>query len=242
VEKNRPINLAGWRVYSLVELVRRPTTFDAALLSAPRMEASMDQSGKGSRFRRVLPFALAGVGVYAVVAYGSSMFNSAPTHLVAQRVTPADQMIAAADPVPAAAPVQLPGQSPVTGAVGQVGSVGRDVLPGDAAAVTRNLNNNATTTVIPSSSTQSSSTPATSTSTNPAATPPSGLLSGIPVVSSLPVAGAVNNLPLQNITGSGVLPTSTGSGSGSALKNIAGLGGVQTPMVNGLPLGGGLIP
>jgi hypothetical protein len=205
------------------------------------MEASMDQSGKGSRFRRVLPFALAGVGVYAIVAYGSSMFNSGPTRLVAQRVTPADQMIAAADPVPAAAPVQLPGQSPVTGAVSQVGSVGRDVLPGDAAAVTRNLNNNATTTVIPSSSTPSSSTPATST--NPAAaTPAPGLLSGIPVVSSLPVAGAVNNLPLQNITGSGVLPTSTGSGSGSALKNIAGLGGVQTPMVNGLPLGGGLIP
>jgi hypothetical protein len=204
------------------------------------MEASMDQSGKGSRFRRVLPFALAGVAVYAVVAYGSSMFNSGPTHLVAQRVTPADQMIAAADPVPAAAPVQVPGQSPVTGAVSQVGSVGRDVLPGDAAAVTRNLNNNATTTVIPSSSTPSSSTPATSTS--PAAAPSNGLLSGIPVVSSLPVAGAVNNLPLQNITGSGVLPTSTGSGSGSALKNIAGLGGVQTPMVNGLPLGGGLLP
>jgi hypothetical protein len=206
--------------------------------SAPRMEASMDQSGKGSRFRRVLPFALAGVGVYAIVAYGSSMFNSAPTHLVAQRVTPADQMVSTADPLPAG-PVQVPGQSPVTGAVSQVGTIGRDVLPGDAAAVTRNLNNNATTTVIPSSSGAAAGT-APAAGTGPTATQPGGLLSGIPVVGSLPVAGAVNNLPLQNITGSGVLPTS--AGSGSPLKNIAGLGGVQTPMVNGLPLGGGLLP
>lgn len=201
----------------------------------------MDQSGKGSRFRRVLPFALAGVGVYAVVAYGSSMFNSAPTHLVAQRVAPADQMVAAGDPLPAAAPVQVPGQSPVTTAVGQAGQLGNDVLPGDAANVTRNLNNNTSTTVIPSSGSGSSaSTPAAGASSS--SNPSNGLLSGIPVVSSLPLAGAVNNLPLQNITGSGVLPTNPTSGTSSALKNIAGVGGVQLPQVNGQQLGGGLIP
>jgi hypothetical protein len=199
------------------------------------MEASMDQSGKGSRFRRVLPFALAGVGVYAAVAYGSSMFNSVPAHLVAQRVTPADQTIAAADPVPAAAPVQVPGQSPVTTAVGQVGQTGGDTLPTDAAAAARNLNDNTTGTVIPSSGGSSSgaSTPAGGTSTLPAP------VNGLPLVSSLPVGGAVNNLPLQNITGSGVLPT---SGAGSALKNLGGLGGVQLPQVNGQQLGGGLLP
>ncbi len=195
----------------------------------------MDQSGKASRFRRVLPFALAGVGVYAAVAYGSSMFSSAPTHLVAQRANPTEQAIAAADPLPASAPVQLPGQAPVSGAVAQVGTLGRDVLPGDAAAVTRNLNNAATTNVIPST-TPASQTPATGT--NPAVSQPSGLLSGLPVVGSLPVVNSLNNLPLQNVTGSGVLPT----GSGSALKNIAGLGGATLPAVNGAPLGGGLLP
>ncbi len=195
----------------------------------------MVQSGKASRFRRVLPFALAGVGVYSAVAYGSSMFSSAPTHLVAQRANPTEQAIAAADPLPASAPVQLPGQALVGGAVGQVGTVGRDVLPGDAAAVTRNLNNATTTSVIPSSSTPAGSTPATST--NPAASQPSGLLSGLPLVGSLPVVNSLNNLPLQNVTGSGALPT----GSGGALKNIAGLGGATLPSVNGTPLGG-LLP
>lgn len=199
----------------------------------------MDQSGKGSRFRRVLPFALAGVGVYAVVAYGSSMFNAAPTHLVAQRVAPADQMIAAADPLPAAAPVQLAGQSPIASAIGQAGQAGSDVLPGDAAAVTRNLNNNATTTAIPSSASSSGSS-APAAGVNPAPAPPNGLLGGLPVVGSLPAAGTVSNLPLQNVTGSGVLPS--GTSGGSALKNIGGLGGVQLPQVNGQSLGGGLIP
>lgn len=202
----------------------------------------MDQSGLGSRFRRVLPFALAGVGIYAVVAYGTSMFSSAPTHLVAQRVAPADQMIASGDPLPAAAPVQLPGQAPVTSAVGQLGQVGQvggDMLPGDAAAVTRNLNNSAASAVVPSSaSTSGASTPAVGAIAGAAAAQPNGLLGGLPVVGSLPVAGAVNNLPLQNITGSGVLPTNPTS----ALKNIAGVGGVQLPQVNGQSLGGGLIP
>jgi hypothetical protein len=209
---------------------------------APRMEASMDQSGKGSRFRRVLPFALAGVGVYAAVAYGSSMFNSAPTRLMAQSVTPAAQTIAA-DPV-APAPAQVPGQSPVTAAVGQVGQAGSDMLPTDAAAATRNLDNGTAATVIPSSaSAPGVSTPASGTSTS-ASSPgsASGLLGGLPVVGSLPVAGAMNNLPLQNVTGSGVLPANATSAPGSALKNIGGLGGVQLPQVNGTPLGGGLLP
>ncbi|KAG0208711.1 hypothetical protein BGX28_000409 [Mortierella sp. GBA30] len=71
---------------------------------------------------------------------------------------------------------------------------------------------------------------------------PNSLLSAIPVVSNLPVASAMNNLPLQSISRSGVLPTSTKSGSGSALKNIGGLGGVQLPQDNGQTLGSGLIP
>ena len=193
----------------------------------------MAQSGRGSRFRRVLPFAVVGVGVYAAVAYGSSMFNSAPTHLVAQRVTPADQTIAAATgPAPAAAPV--------SSAVGQLGQVGSDSLPTDASAVAHNLNSDATSTVIPSTTSGSSSgasKPATGTSALPT-TAASGLLGSLPLVSNLPAAGAVNNLPLQNITGSGVLPT---NGTG-ALKNVAGLGGASLPEVNGTPLGGGLLP
>ena len=62
---------------------------------------------------------------FEAVAYRSSMFHSAPTHLVAQRANPAEQAIAAADPLPASAPVQLPATTPVSGAVAQVGSVGR---------------------------------------------------------------------------------------------------------------------
>jgi len=197
----------------------------------------MDHSGKGSKFRRVLPFALAGVGVYAVVAYGSSMFNSTPTRLVAQRVAPAEQVVATSDQAAAvpAGPVQVPGQAPVSGALGQVGQIGQDVLPADAAAVTRNLNNATTTTVIPSGvgSAPASSAPATATSSTPSQ--PAGLLGGIPIVNNLPAAGALNNLPVQNLTGSGLLPTNT-------LKNIGGLGGVQLPQVNGQSLGGGLLP
>jgi hypothetical protein len=210
------------------------------------MEASMDQTcGKGSRLRRVLPFALAGVGVYAAVAYGSAMFGGAPAHLVAQKVIPADQMIVANDPLPAAAPVQMPGQSPVTGAVGQVQTVGRDVLP-DAAAVTRNLNNSTTTTVIPSSATAAGSTPASSTA------PASGPLSSVPIVNNLPVVSALNNVPLQNVTGSGItqpLSGLTGSATGGSganpqpLKNLApGLAGVSLPQVNGATPLGGLLP
>ena len=206
----------------------------------------MEQScGKGSRLRRVLPFALAGVGVYAAVAYGTAMFNSAPTHLVAQRVIPADQTIAAADPLPAnplpAGPVQVPGQAPISGTVGRVGTVGRDVLPADAAGVTRNLNNATTTAVVPSGS--------GAASTNPAA---AGPLGSVPVVNNLPLVSALNNVPLQNVTGSGVtqpLSGLTGSATGGSgasaqpLKNLApGLAGVSLPQVNGTSPLGSLLP
>src|SRR5262249_10143637 len=132
-------------------------SFGAA--EAPRMEASMDQSGKGSRFRRVLPFALAGVGAYAALALGSSTVITAPTPTLAPRRTPAAQTVRAADPLPVA---------------GTVGQVGRDVLPGDAAAATGSLSD-------PTSALAGS----TAASTNPGPVQPGGLPSGIPVVDSL---------------------------------------------------------
>ncbi len=185
----------------------------------------MDQTcGKGSRLRRALPFALAGVGVYAVVAYGSAMFNGTPAHLVSERLTPANQVISSADPLPASAPVQLPSQAPLGHAAGQVQSAGRDVLPGDAASVTRSLNS-ATTGALPSGSASSATT-----GTNPTA-PPGGLNS---LLNNIPITN-VANLPLTSpagLTGSS-LPVST--------KNIAGLGGAQLPTLNGTPLGG-LLP
>jgi hypothetical protein len=106
------------------------------------MEASMDLSGKGSRSRRILPIALAGVGVYAAVAYGRTMIDSAPANQAAQRVASTDPVVGASEP---AATAQVPGRSPVGGALQQVGAAGRDVLPGDATAVMPNLNSAAAT-------------------------------------------------------------------------------------------------
>src|SRR5258708_21296842 len=95
----------------------------------PRMEASMDQSQIGSRFRRVAPFALAGVGVYAVIAYGSSMLTGPSDHLLVQRATTADQVAAASGAAAGSAPAQAPGPAPAAGAGGQGGTVGPAVRP-----------------------------------------------------------------------------------------------------------------
>jgi hypothetical protein len=208
------------------------------------MEASMDQTcEKGSRSRRILPYALAGVGMYAAIAYGSALFTSAPTQLTARPIAPADQMISAAAPLPAA-PVQLPAQNPVTGTIGQVQSVGHDVLPVDPAAAARSLSSATTSTVIPGSA---SGAPVGSAGSGPASP-----LSGVPVVNNLPVLSSLSNVPLQNVTGSVTQPLSglTGGSAGGAqasssqpLKNmLPGVAGLSLPQVNGTTPLSGLLP
>jgi len=202
----------------------------------------MDQtSGKGSRLRRILPYGLAGVGAYAAIAYGGAVFNApAPP---AHTITTADQMISAAAPLPAAAPVQLPtAQNPVTGTVGQVQSIGHDVLPADAAAATRGLSSAATATMIPSSAAGMQATGA--------AQAPAGPLSAVPLVGNLPLVSSLNSVPLQNVTGSGLTQPLSGLTSGATsgassqpLKNVLpGVAGLSLPQVNGATPLSGLLP
>lgn len=199
----------------------------------------MDQtSGKGSRLRRILPYGLAGVGAYAAIAYGGAVFNA---HAPLAPVTPADQMITAAAPLPA--PVQLPtAQNPVTGTVGQVQSIGHDVLPADAAAATRTLSSATTSTVIPST--------AAGTAASGAAQAPAGPLSGVPLVGNLPLVSSLNSVPLQNVTGSGLTQPLSGLTSGATsgastqpLRNVLpGVAGLSLPQVNGATPLSGLLP
>jgi hypothetical protein len=194
------------------------------------MEASMDQSsGKGWRLRRVLPFALGGVGLYAAIAYGSAVLDG-PTHLVAQRVVPADQVVSPADPLPAGAPVQVPGQPPVSGAIGQVPAAVHDVLPADAGSVAGSLNNGTSTMPAPAGNVPFSSGGTALMGTPQQSSPIGNLAGSVPVVNAL-------NLPVAGSAG--------GSSAGTSLpvstKNIAGLGGATLPSVNGTPLGG-LLP
>ena len=197
-------------------------------------------SGKGSRLRRILPYGLAGVGAYAAITYGGAVFNApAPP---ARTITTTDQMITAAAPLPVA-PVQLPtAQNPVTGTVGQVQSIGHDVLPADAAAATRGLSGAATATMIPSS--------AAGMQAAGAAPAPAGPLSAVPLVGNLPLVSSLNSVPLQNVTGSGLTQPLSGLTSGATsgassqpLKNVLpGVAGLSLPQVNGATPLSGLLP
>jgi hypothetical protein len=81
------------------------------------MEASMDHNcGKVFRYRRVLPFGLAGIGACAAIAYASAVVSSAPVGLATHRVSADQQSVTSS--APAAVPVlgQVPvGTLPVVG-------------------------------------------------------------------------------------------------------------------------------
>jgi hypothetical protein len=203
----------------------------------------MDQSrGVGSKFRRVLPFGLAALGVYAVVAYGSAMFSSPKSQLVAQNsALPAQQAVTAAQQLPSSLPAQVPNQisqvaQPATSlpAVSKAQSVAHDTLPSNASSPVDNL--------------QTAAQPAASQSSSNSSQSATGGLPAVGGLSNVP-STLLQNIPLSQVGGLPVTSPNSVSGATGALKglpvstdHLAGLGGVTLPNMSGSLPGGLALP